>query len=1071
MGNDPNHCPSGCPADWGPRHTVYLHGFWIDKYEMTATRYAQFLTDAYNDGELSINNTKAYKDDKDYINFLNSMEYEGEIIDCPLQFLNNTVIIKPGRENDPVAVYWYGANAFAEYYNLRLPTEAEWEKAARGTDSRKYPWGNEDWTPDKCNTRTHYGRPLPVGQFSPQGDSPYGCSDMAGNLWEWVSDWYDSTYYQYTPYFNPQGPTSPMPGWVGKVLRGGSWFDSGWSDAVRCSLRDGRGWMNTDVATFRCALSAGTQHTISDVFNRSDVGPDWTRVNNQWDIVNGAFGSNLNAEWGWRYLAVFNAVRNEAGRQIKEVSFRWVDYADRPHIEEGAVCLMLDANSTTANGYWLMYRYNQFWLYTMSDGNYEGASSIRKINGPTTPNGGDLITVRIRQEEDANYFDYYINGALAAIASDPIKLFPTSNVWYTGQFRHGGGSESITRITEYHVTYWEYEADVTPPQISGIDFVQIQNSSDFDLTLQPEKMTTQVAIDFSDTYIRYYGDAYSEQIIHIPEDGDYTFSLYARGNYDNGWPQMNLRLNGNSIGTIVVNNSGFGTFSGTYTLSVGNYTFRLIHINGEGERYADVDYLQIHGSNIPSKITTLGWSTDEPANSKIEFGLNTNYGGETLWNHQRLTSHSVTLPPISQSQDYHFRIAVRDTFFNIANSADLTDDQSSIGGKIEYRGSSEDIPDVAVALTGASSGSDQTDGSGDYLFQDLTSGSSFTLTPSKSQNDDVDILDVNSFDASLVAQHVIGINTLASAQLHYADVDEDGDINMLDAVHIIRSSVGMPPIGNAAVGSWEFDPVSETINPLNQDELDVDFSGAILGDVDGNWSATTPAAKALVSGVDTIRITDPSKIVIPLPLQNIDSLSALDMQLVFDSKTVSMQDVDYQPLNENLYCLSHEPEAGLFGIALFTPMAVSVSDLESKLIFEWIEPDVSQTTINWKTIVIDNSPLVSHETVILNNQTGLDEPDQNKSYEFALHTCYPNPFNGIMMIPYELGKTEFVNVSIYDVQGRIVRHLVSEEKNAGHHSVRWDGLDDNHYELSSGIYFCQLRTGSFVKSQKIIKLK
>jgi TonB family protein len=180
-----------------PVHKVYLDAYYIGKYEVTNAQYKEFC-DATNRFYPEYPHFGG-KTDPDY--FKNNPNYP---------------VVNISREE---------AKAYCDWAGLRLPTEAEWEKAARGTDRRKYPWGNT-WDPRKCCNGSSKGPTIiytyttPVGNF-PQGASPYGVMDMAGNVWEWCQDWYGKDYYQISPSHNPTGPSSgPY-----RVLRGGSWYD------------------------------------------------------------------------------------------------------------------------------------------------------------------------------------------------------------------------------------------------------------------------------------------------------------------------------------------------------------------------------------------------------------------------------------------------------------------------------------------------------------------------------------------------------------------------------------------------------------------------------------------------------------------------------------------------------------------------------------------------------------------------------------------------------------------------------------------------------------------------------
>jgi len=201
--------------DERPVRRVFVEAFEIDKYEVTNEDFARFV---------------------EATGYVTDAERAGD----PQTWRSSGA----GKPRHPVVeVSWNDAVAFCQWAGKRLPTETEWEKAARGTEGYVYPWGNE-WEPGRANTKEsgHRGT-IPVGSY-PNGASPYGLLDMAGNVWEWTSDWYEA--YPGSTYI------SPYYGQKFKVVRGGCWFSEAYR--VRTSYRSATSIEATnDNLGFRCA--------------------------------------------------------------------------------------------------------------------------------------------------------------------------------------------------------------------------------------------------------------------------------------------------------------------------------------------------------------------------------------------------------------------------------------------------------------------------------------------------------------------------------------------------------------------------------------------------------------------------------------------------------------------------------------------------------------------------------------------------------------------------------------------------------------------------------------------------
>jgi formylglycine-generating enzyme required for sulfatase activity len=220
------------PSNERPEHTVTLDAYYIDQYEVTLALYRKFLDSGQHESPPTWDDEAA-----------------------------TTVGDRPA-----IGMKWADAEAYCKWVGKRLPTEAEWEKAGRGTDARRYPWGAMQPFVDIAN----YNRGLWVSEaitlvavtsglegmsvrhgLKEGGKSPYGLNHMAGNAAEWVADWYDRDYYQKSPDKNPTGPSQGEK----RVLRGGSWADPPLSLRVTARVSADPEFEERTIG-FRCAMTA-----------------------------------------------------------------------------------------------------------------------------------------------------------------------------------------------------------------------------------------------------------------------------------------------------------------------------------------------------------------------------------------------------------------------------------------------------------------------------------------------------------------------------------------------------------------------------------------------------------------------------------------------------------------------------------------------------------------------------------------------------------------------------------------------------------------------------------------------
>jgi formylglycine-generating enzyme required for sulfatase activity len=247
-------------VDQRPQHTVYLDAFWIDQTEVTVGMFRVFI-------EATAYVTTAEREGYGHPYKPGPQEQEWPQVPGADWQHPRGPDTEAQDDHPVVQVSWDDAAAYCTWAGGMLPTEAQWEKACRGTDARMYPWGGEfderrmnycdaqcpvtRWT-DKPAFDDGYAYTSPVGSYL-EGASPYGALDMAGNVWEWTADRYDHRYYDDSPYQNPQGPETGDK----RVQHGGAWYDAGGAGWLACTIRHPTPpWNRADDLGFRCAAPA-----------------------------------------------------------------------------------------------------------------------------------------------------------------------------------------------------------------------------------------------------------------------------------------------------------------------------------------------------------------------------------------------------------------------------------------------------------------------------------------------------------------------------------------------------------------------------------------------------------------------------------------------------------------------------------------------------------------------------------------------------------------------------------------------------------------------------------------------
>lgn len=410
-----------------------------------------------------------------------------------------------------------------------------------------------------------------------------------------------------------------------------------------------------------------------------------------------------------------------------------------------------------------------------------------------------------------------------------------------------------------------------------------------------------------------------------------------------------------------------------------------------------------------------------------------------------------------------------------------------IAGSVKYQGTGIPVPNTQLQLLGQQTLSRVTDNSGNYSFNELHYGD-FTLTFQKFGDQGRSI---TPFDAALILQHVVGTNQLTPYQLIAADVSADSTISAFDASLIMRYAVRLEkkfPIMADSLDCWDFVPASYPINdtnwvarpdslvyqPLDQDQFNQNFIGIIYGDVSQNW--VSPAAQTWqveqASTIATLELGDfqliqPGIIEGAILVDHPGSIRSAEIDLEFDSDKFNVVSVRTSELSKD-FLVSYNSKNGSLKIALAGPRPITDAGALVKLRFQSKAANEMNFNdpFNLRQAWLNDQPIQIPVTTNITKNSSLPR-------RLELSPNYPNPFN--QQTSFRVSIPEMpdnqISLVIYNLRGQVVRTLLDGRFASDNYTVSWDGLDDSGGLVTSGEYFCILKSGGESVRQKFILLR
>jgi len=405
-----------------------------------------------------------------------------------------------------------------------------------------------------------------------------------------------------------------------------------------------------------------------------------------------------------------------------------------------------------------------------------------------------------------------------------------------------------------------------------------------------------------------------------------------------------------------------------------------------------------------------------------------------------------------------------------------------ITGRVGYYSNNDPVDDAIVKANNVFL--DTTDSNGDYGLIDL-SPDNYVVRPEKEYDTGSAI---SAFDAAWILQYEVELRTFTPYQMIAGDVSGNGSVSAFDAANILQYNVGLInqfPVMPDSTHFWRFVPEDFPISqsnwntapdsiayiPLNRDTTD-NYFGIIYGDVSGNWHPSNRGfTKSIVATATMdIRLKDiygksGDRILLPVHMDNGSDIFAMHFTLEYDPQVLKAVGASLTSFNED-FQIAYNVLHGRIRVALAGGQPMAGSAVVVNLEFDVLETESTDATSLLEiTAIVINEGSICANVQAAEFRMGVPVPE-----EYALDQNYPNPFNPETTIKYQLPEAGKVVLKIYNAIGQEIRTLVNEEKEAGYHDIRWDGMDNKGVRVSSGVYIYRLQVGDFVRVKKMLSV-